>query len=273
MLTRLRLPVLLLLTLLAGHLPAATPQPLVLGVLPFQSPVALFRQFAPLRDYLTTQLGRPVELETASNYAAFVERTGQRRYDLVFTAPHFTLLALDSGHYTLSATLTNPLRGVIVVPTDSPLQSLRELAGCSIATPPARAIISRVTRRYLAAAGLAGSDMPRYQVFNSHAASLLAAAAGQTEAAIASANVYRRRPANLRLLASTPPLPSMGFLSAADLPQSLQRRVKQVLISMADSKPGREVLQHIGYPGFRQIRAIEYEALREYLPPAAGGDQ
>jgi phosphonate transport system substrate-binding protein len=257
--------------LLGGPLLAAA-QPLVLGILPFKSPVALFKQFAPLRDYLAEQLGRPVLLETASNYAEFITRTRQRHYDLVFTAPHFTLLALDHGNYTLSATLTNPLQGVIVVPPDSPIRELAQLAGRTIATPPRSAIITRASRLYLEQQGLNGERMPRYRTFQSHNASLLATVSGQTVGGIASINTYRQSKLNLRLLATTPPLPSMGMLAARDLPEELQRRFIQVLISMDDSVRGRTALAKMGYPGFRQARPAEFEALRPFLEPVADGN-
>jgi len=259
--------------LLGSPLLVMAQAPLVLGILPFKSPVALFKQFAPLRDYLTAQLGRPVLLETASNYPEFIQRTRQRHYDLVFTAPHFVLLALDGGRYTLSATLTNPLQGVVAVPASSPIRKLAQLAGQTIATPPHSAIITQVTCHYLAQQGLRNERAPRYRTFKSHNASLLATLSSQTTAAIFTINGYKgRNKQRLRLLAITPPLPSMGMLAARDLPRELRRRLTQVLISMRDTLPGRTALKGVGYPGFRQVRRVEFEPLRPFLEPVLHGN-
>ncbi len=73
---------------------AAEEARLVLGLLPILSPERLMRRFGPLADYLSGALGVPVVLETAPDYRQFVKRTaGERRYDLLFTAPHFYYLA------------------------------------------------------------------------------------------------------------------------------------------------------------------------------------
>ena len=76
------------------------------GILPFQSPVTLFKRFAPLRDYLSRTLGRTVVIETAKDFPEFIERLGERKYDLVLTAPHIALLALDQGRYAPVASHT-----------------------------------------------------------------------------------------------------------------------------------------------------------------------
>ena len=68
---------------------------LVFGFLPMQSPVTLFKRFAPLRDYLSIQIQREIRMESAKSFEEFSRRTAQRRYDIVFTAPHMALQALD----------------------------------------------------------------------------------------------------------------------------------------------------------------------------------
>ena len=53
---------------------ASTKNFLVFGFLPMESPVSLFKRFAPLRDYLTTQIDTEIRLETAQEDSQDVEK-------------------------------------------------------------------------------------------------------------------------------------------------------------------------------------------------------
>lgn len=250
--------------------PATTPPqtPLILGVLPFESAIALFKRFAPLREYLSRQLKRPVLLQTARNFPEFIQRTQARRYDMVITAPHFTLLALDSGHYTLCCTYTTPLAADIVVRDDSPVHNLEQLAGKRIATPPRSAIITLIGKQYLQTHGLRGPRAPRYVTFHTHNASYQAALGKQVDAAIVSINVYhraRQQGAALRLIARTPDVPGMGILMATNLPLSVRDAFQSALVNMLNTPAGRHALKTMAYPGYKPATAKDFEAARPYL--------
>lgn len=267
----------LLLLLVCGSGAAAgdvTPSPaerqLVLGVLPFTSPVTLFRRFAPLADYLSEELGRKVALETASDLSEFARRAGERRYDILWTAPHFVLLALESGKYRVRATYTEPLAAEIVVQTDSPMRRVRELAGKPVATPPVEAIVTAMGKEFLAAQGLRGDKVPLYQTFSSHNAAYQAMLAGEAAAAIVSVNVRLEATdagEPLRVLARSRSFPAIGILTAADLTAELQQRIQRVLVEMSRTERGRLVLKQINFPGFRPATPREFEPLRSYLEP------
>ncbi len=252
--------------------PATTPPPpqtpLILGVLPFESAIALFKLFAPLREYLSQQLKRPVLLQTARNFSEFIQRTQARSYDMVITAPHFTLLALDSGYYTLCCTYTAPLAADIVVRDDSPVHTIEQLAGKRIATPPRSAIITLIGKHYLKTHGLYGPRAPRYLTFRTHNASDQAALGKQVAAAIVSINVYRRarqQGAALRLIARTPDVPGMGVLMATNLPRSVRNAFQSTLVNMLNTPAGRHVLKTMAYPGYKPATAKDFEAARPYL--------
>ena len=70
---------------------------LVFGIAPFMSPLALLKRMAPLRDYLSKILGRPVRIETATDASEFTKRTLEGRYHFVLTNPTFSLLTEEKG--------------------------------------------------------------------------------------------------------------------------------------------------------------------------------
>jgi len=250
---------------------APEPSTLRMGVYPSISTIALLRRFAPLRDYLTRQLGREVVLETAGDIDTFQRRTAQRRYDLVLTAPHFALAALDSGRYRVQVTPTNPLSAQVVVAAAGDIHHFSQLAGARVGTPPPDALISLIGRDLLVRRGLTGPRAPTFQPFETHNAAYKAVLGGDVRAAVISVNIYRRARLEgqpLRSVAHSRDFPGVGILTAADLPAALQARIRRVLVGMSASPGGREALRRVGHPGYRRVAEGEYEVLRPYLRAA-----
>lgn len=247
------------------------PRPLTFGVLPFMSPIALLKRFAPLRDHLAARLGRPVLLETARDYPEFVRRTAERRYDIVLTAPHFTLLAVDSGRYEVRATYVTELAAVILVRADGPIRSVDDLAGKIVATPPPEAVITLAGRRLLDTY-LAPGARPLYRNYLSHNAAYKAVAGGEASAAIVTVNVVEKATApeaGLVELTRSPGFPAMGILVAADLTAEIRQRATDAFVELDDHEAGRALLRRIRYPGYRPAGAEEFEAVRTYLTDSA----
>lgn len=246
---------------------------LTFGFLPSRSPVTLIKHYTPLREYLSGRLKRTIHLETATNYSSFLQYVRQRRYDFVLTAPHFALLAIDSGKYTAPLTYTKSLMADILIPRDSPLRQLKQLEGKRISLPPEKAIISMAAKHFLAQQGLTGPKAPRYVISKSHNASVYAMLAGDTDAAVASINVTRkflRKGARIKKLATTGALPGMALLVARDLPKQLKANFTKSLILMDKTPAGRAALKKMGYAGYRLARPNEFEAARPYLKISNG---
>ena len=252
-------------------LPAGRADPaLVFGVLPSESVATKFRRYAPLREYLSRRLGRTVVLETARNFTEFRRRTLAGRYDLLETAPHFVPEAIDSGRYTVITTLRDPLTAVIVVRATSGYRKPAELAGATVATPSPSAIITRLGKDTLAAAGLIGERAPRYIAFPTHNAAYAAVIGKAADAAVISSNVFnkvRRQRQPLRSIGHSRPILNMSILVATRLDPGLGRRLQQILVHMTDEPAGRRVLREMVYPGYREATPEAFDPLRAYRPP------
>lgn len=246
----------------------AAARPLVIGVLPFISPIALLKRFAPLRDHLDQSIGQPILMETARDYSEFVRRTAVRRYDILITAPHFVPLAVDTRHYQVIATFANLLTAVVVVPADSKVTQLADLAGYTVATPPEQAIVTWVGQDLLQEQ-IGADRAPRYRAYPSHNAALSAVMAGEVDAAVITVSVinkHRTEGKRVRILAHSKPFPAMGILMASDLPPELRAQVAATLVAMSETETGRAVLERIAYAGYRAAANEDFEPLRRYLP-------
>lgn len=254
----------------------ATPEqgnkPLVMGVFPIVSGGALFKRFAPLKDYLARELGRDMILETAKDFPSFVARTAERRYDIVFTAPHFSLLATDSGDYQIVARPKSDLTSFIVVQKASEIRNISQLSGKLIATPPAPALTTRSGKDYLTEMGLQGARTPRYLAYQSHNAAYQAVLANDAVAAIVSNNIVNKALNNgtpLRVIDKIPPMPAMATLVATNQGEKLANDVRTTLVNMEHTRVGQETLEKVGFPGYLSATVKDYELVRRYKPANA----
>ena len=71
--------------LLLSALALAEQPALRLGIMPFNSTLALIKTHQPLRQHLEAALGRPVEIFTAADYAAFHRDSLAGNFDLLIT--------------------------------------------------------------------------------------------------------------------------------------------------------------------------------------------
>jgi len=243
-----------------------------MGVFPIVSGVALFKRFAPLKDHLEKELGRKIKLETARDFPTFVRRTADKNYDIVITAPHFSVLAADSGDYQIVARPKRNLVSLIVVAKSSKLTTLSQLAGKRIATPPAPALTTRSGKRYLAQEGLKQEQLPKYVAFKSHNAAYQSVLIKDTDAAIVSINAVNKaldKGIPLKIIGKVPPLPAMATLVSTKFSDQFALSVEKALVSMDTTDNGRAVLKKVGFPGYWSARLKDYEPVRPYKPKSA----
>jgi phosphonate transport system substrate-binding protein len=242
---------------------------LTFGFLPMESPVALFKRFAPLRDYLATQTQQEIRMETAKNFDEFSKRTAQRQYDILFTAPHMALQALDGDHYEVAATFAKPLKSVFVVKEKSSIQDIQDLEGRTIATPPDKAIVTMVGRKYLDSSGL---KAVRYSTYQTHNAAYSAVLGDEVDAAVISNFIAMKaisKNVALKIVAQSDPFPGIGILVAKDLPELLKQEIKNSIWAMRDQPHGRTILNTIAQPGYIEANKNQFEVLRPFAQAVA----
>lgn len=242
---------------------------LVMGFFPLYSTVALFKRYGPLKNYLEEQLNRPIKLETAKDFPTFVKRTSERKYDLVVTAPHFALRAVDEGNYRIIITHKNSGQQLMLVDKDNTWMNLEDLRGKRVGTPSPKALMTRMGKQRIIDAGITGDDSPSFITFTSHNAAVEAIEAGKVDAVITSNNVANKmikqgKPVRIFDLGII--YPNMPIMVATDQPSSLDASIHKSLLALSNSESGRSLLKKIGSKGYRIVDAAEYEILRPYVP-------
>lgn len=240
---------------------------LVFGFLPILSTEKLVARFGPLVDYLSAKLGQPIRLETAPDYAEFLRRTNEeKRYDLLFTAPHFYYLAQrQAGYRVIVRVDESVMQAYIVTPKTSGIKQLSELRGKRIATPDPLALGTVLIRDTLTKAGLDPDKDVTLVTTPTHNASLLSASKGVTEAAGVMIPPFQRAAPEVReamfILATTQGTPHMPISVAPTLNAEQARIVEEALLSFTQSEEGKALLKHLSWPGFVKASPEEYDAI------------
>ncbi len=247
---------------------ATAPSRLVFGFLPILSSERLVERFLPLVNYLSERTGIDIRMETAADFATFIARTQKRnRYAILFTAPHLFYLAQQRGYRALARVDLEAMRAVIVVPRNSPIRSLQQLRGHSMATTGPLALSTLLIRERLAPAGLMNDDAElRWVDTPSHIAALLSAYRGNTDAAAVMQPVFRRVKTdlrhNMRVIASSAGVPHIPLAVAPWLDEVTAQRLRDILLQMHRDAEGRQVLAHLDWPSFVPVGAHDYDRLR-----------
>lgn len=222
--------------------PPRPPRPaLKMGVIPYLSPGTLIAEYSGLRDYLAAELKRPVVIHTAPDLRQFANRTAQRDFDIVLTAPHQLKPTLALAYEPLMA-IRADFYAHILVPVRSPASNLRELVGGRIHTPPPTAFTSIAIDQFLTGLGYRLERDFKSHRHNTENNALLAAARSNTDAVVASRAVVQRLPpeirSKLRVIASTPAAVSMLLLSSPDMAADDVARLKAALAAFPYSQAG-----------------------------------
>lgn len=239
--------------------------PLRFGVFPNLSAPVLLEAHQPLADYLSHALKRPVYLETAPDFASFVARTRQGRYDLLLTAPHLAYLALTEAGYRPLCAYANPVQGMLVVRKQAPFQTLTDLKGKTIAMADPLAIVVMLMEAELRRAGLLeGRDFARLEA-GSHNNAALLVVQGKAQAAVLGALPFQQLPAeirqDLRPVAYTKPVLSQVYLANASLPDADIAALSLALKGFAETTAGREFFRR---GALRGLVSISSEALQPF---------
>jgi phosphonate transport system substrate-binding protein len=249
--------------------------PLVIGIFPRRNATLTSDLFTPLVAYLSRELNREVQLQTAKNFTAFWEQVRAGSYDIV----HY-----NQYHYVESSDLyrviahneefgRGTISGAIYVRRDSGIQSLEQLRGRRILFGGGRdAMMSYIVPRYmLKRAGLEESDF-----ITSFASSPPNAVLGvfykQTDAGgagevVIDLPVVKRmvKTEEVSILSRSEPIVHLPWVVRRDMPQELAGKIQRLLVTLKESEEGRAILKMSRITGLAPSEDHDYDRCREII--------
>jgi phosphonate transport system substrate-binding protein len=271
--------VLLLAAVLLGAAgPTQAQAPLHLVLTPSQKPTDLLAAGEEFGRVLGTQLGIPVRVTVASDYAAVIEALRNRTADLAFVHPGGYVLAAREAKATIVAKNLwhgkSSFTSRIFVRKDSGLRRLEDLRGKTMAfVDPASSSGYIYPMVLLISRGLVKNRDPktffRDVVFaGSHDAAMRALVNGHVDA-IASFDLAREQYLNdpaererIEVVAETPPIPEAGIAARDGLGADTLARVRAALIAIRGPAHASLLRRLYDIDGFEPAEDREYDPVR-----------
>lgn len=243
-----------------------------LAIPPIDDPYVIFSHYHPLVKYASKKLGKKVKLVVPKTSSEFATRFNSGDFAFAFVDPVILTKIAYSAKVVVSATTLQDeiKRGLIVIPSESDIQSLEDLKGktvCIIGKNGLETYISQMAT--IRNNGISALDI-NFVVTQelSEDAVIKDLLAGKCDAAFVSESHFRTLDdatiSQLKVLSYTARVPNWAVVAYKDTPQELSDKLKEALLSLkADSK----VLKPTKFSGFKEAERELYTTFLIGLNP------
>ncbi|MCA1938697.1 MAG: phosphate/phosphite/phosphonate ABC transporter substrate-binding protein [Dechloromonas sp.] len=244
--------------------------PLKLGIMPFNSPLALIKTHQPLTAHLERSLGRKVVVFTSPDYFTHINQLLAGDFDLAITGPHFGAMAANRDMQLLFRYAID-LQPVFVVRRDGPIISAEALRGKTIALSSRLSISSIGGIKWLQDKGFVLNRDFRIVEFSSHGAAVAAVIAGTADAAITTHTPLRQIPedirARTRLLDTDIHVPHVMTLAHRRLGSANLERIRRAFATFPETPEGKAFFIETGYKAYIPVSQSDLDSLQEFIEP------
>ncbi len=245
------------------------PKTLTIGVLPNISARVLLTHYQPMREYLQTTLGRPVEVVTANDFRAFAHATRDGQYDMIVTAPNLGRLAQVDSRWTPFAQYEPGIPALLVASSAAGEVPVSALRGKSLAMGNPQSLVALVGLRWLSQQGLnQGRD---FQVVKTPNDDSLGAVilSGEAPFAIMSMGEFRAKPESLkkslRIVTEIATVPGFLLMANPAMVAKERRVLSDALLSFPSTEAGQRFFTLSGFTNIRRVDDRELAALDAHV--------
>jgi len=231
--------------LFSGAAPAQTP--LRVGMIPDAGATQVsIEQKAPLREYLSKAIGRPVELIIPTNYNATVEALGNGSLDFAYLGGLTYVIAQQRYGVVPLVQRESDLQfhSLFITQAGSPIKSLADLKGRNFAFGD---IVSTsghlMPYNALARSGFDVEKDFKYRYTGSHPATAKAVESGSVDAGAMDETVYNAMTADgtldkskVRVFFTTPPFLDYVWVARKDVPADARLKFEDAFLALQKGK-------------------------------------
>ena len=251
--------------------PSAAP-PLRIGLIPERDIFAQRKRYSALCDYLQEKLNRPVKLVTANSYQAVLADFKDEQIDAAFLGSLVASLSFD--RYQTQPIVkpeiadgVSTYTGVIFVRNNSPIRSIADLAGKSIAMVKTTTAGDLFPMFLLHDHGLySHPNPPKIAWVGSHDDVVIQVMQGNVDAGAAKnlridAMEKAHKSIAIQRLASSKSVPNNALVLRKEVAQEIGQQLTNILLNMNQDENGREILTKFGAVRFLSCIQSEYAAI------------
>lgn len=238
---------------------AAADKPLIrFGVIPRYNPLVMYKRYQPIMDYLTAETPYRFELKISRDYPEAVRflREGTTQ---VSSLGDVTFAEASTQYNAVPILKPRNRDGVpyyrsaIIVRNDSPLKSLRELRGRTMAFGSPHSTSGNLIPRYLLwDNGIGLRDLKSFSNLQHHDAVAKAILKGQYDAgAVKDVVAEKYKTHGLRILAWSAPIPAVPLVVRKDASPDVVKALTSALLKLDRKNPAHQIMMQTWDDEFR----------------------
>jgi phosphonate transport system substrate-binding protein len=219
----------------------------VFGVVPQFERRQLYAIWQPVLDEIAKRSGVSLHIATTLSVHDFEQEMSKGKFDFIYTNPYHVLKERKDQGYIPLVRGEAPLKGILMVPKDGPIKSIKDLAGKTLAVP---------TPNALGASIMIQADLEKLygirvklQDVKTHASVFLHVANGLVDAGGSVQKMLSEQKAEIRdrisVLYSTRDMPSHPVAAHPRVPEQVRNRVQKAFLDLAADKEGAGLLARI----------------------------
>ena len=238
-------------------------EPLSFGVLNQQPAAETAALWNPILQYLNTKTGLVFKLKMGATVQETDAMTARGEFDFLYSNHNFDPVYAQANYRPLVQWGGHPLVGQIVVLADSPITSLKQLEGKTVAFPSKDAFIAyQVTRHALKQA-----DIQIQPVFGaSQQGAAVQLQTGRADAAslnkLFADRFQSEGKGKFRVLFESDAWPNIPVQAHPRIAKADAESVRQALVKMNDDPEGKALLAKLKIPGFLPVADSDYSQTR-----------
>lgn len=250
---------------------------LKMGLIPADDAAEMLRAYEPVREYLSRELGIPVEIQVTSDYTAAINAMKYEHIDMAWFGPFSYITAAEiAGAEAIvngvkESTGLATYKSVIIAHVDSEIVSINDLKGKNFAfVDPASTSGNLMPRKMLIENGIdPENDFESSYYAGTHNAVGYAVANGKVDAGAIGDNVYNRmvsegeiNPEKVKIIHKSNPLPGSPIAVRGSLPSEMKEKITQALVDM-DKQTINEVDGWGGIARYQRVSDSDYNIIRK----------
>ena len=222
----------------------------------------LFAIWKPIVDEVEKRTGLSLKLTATLTVPEFERELSRGNFDFIYCNPYHILKMIPTPGYIPLVRDSAPLRGILVVRKNSPIHSLTELEGKTVAFPSPNAIGASLLMRADLSRLYHVTVTPLY--VKTHSSVYLHVANGLTDAGGGVEKTLQEQAPEiidaLRVIYTTREFPSHPIAAHPRVPKADREKVRRALMEIGATREGQALLAKV------PIQQVVPAALEDYTP-------
>lgn len=270
---------LLVASLAMGAAPAAAitsetvEPPLAFGVFPFLPALEIGRRFGPVSSALAEMIGRPISLQTKTDFEAFRRFLRDGRYDIAFVHPFLYADAVAVQDYRPLGRVREDLSAFIVARKEAECRGFRDLCGQVLALPPRLSGVAQLAMCELEEQRLLGPGDVRVEFHRTKSSCIHAVVSGTAAACALPGFVLSQldafAPVAMEPKFQTRAVPGLLLVAHAKLGEPALDQMRDLVLDLDRHSAGQNLLATFGWTGFVPVEPAQYDVA--HLRSLVGG--